>query len=168
MLLGLWVAPKEVSNVTAELVYGDSLNADDFLKSLRSAFSIQPAVHNSRSTSHHQAPSSRQSADFVYVRRDGHVPPLSSLYDGSYQVLKRFPKYFGLRIGEKDDTMSIDHLKPMKSSGCVTLAQPRHRGRPPRSPPTTSNQPRLHGLPPRLPRHRFSLSNKTLHLESRG
>ena len=40
-----------------------------------------------------------------------------------------------LKFGDKGNTVSIDRLKPMKSSGNVTTVQPRRHGRLPRLPP---------------------------------
>ncbi len=48
-------------------------------------------------------------ATMVFVRRDGHVPPL---YDGPYAVIRRTLHHFTLRIGNKVDMVSTLRLKP--------------------------------------------------------
>ena len=45
-------------------------------------------------------------AAMVFVRRDGHVPPLQPLYDGPYAVIGRSLHHFMLRIGDKVDKVS--------------------------------------------------------------
>jgi hypothetical protein len=44
----------------------------------------------------------------VFVRRDGHVPLLQPLYDGPYALLRRSLHHFILRIGDREDKMSIN------------------------------------------------------------
>ena len=48
----------------------------------------------------------------VFVRRDRVLPPLSRPYEGPYKVLERHPKYFVLDRDGRDDSVSIDRLKP--------------------------------------------------------
>ena len=67
--------------------------------------------------------------DFVFFRRDGHVAPLSPLYDGPYKVLLQ------LQIGSGIDTISIDRLKPFNTDNVVKPAQPPLKGKPPKNPP---------------------------------
>ncbi len=50
-------------------------------------------------------------ARFVYVRRGGHAPPLAPLYMGPYEVLRKSAKSFTIRVGGKDDIVSVDRLK---------------------------------------------------------
>jgi hypothetical protein len=66
-------------------------------------------------------------ATMVFVRRDGHVPPLQPLYDGPYAVLRRSLHHFTLRIGDKVDKVSTLRLKPCMDPAVL----PRVRGRPP-------------------------------------
>jgi hypothetical protein len=69
-------------------------------------------------------------ATMVFVRRDGHVPPLQPLYDGPYAVIRRSLHHFTLRIGDKVDKVSTIRLKPC-TDPAVPPALPRVRGRPP-------------------------------------
>jgi len=70
------------------------------------------------------------SAAFVYVRKGGTIPPLSPLYSGPYRVLASGPKIFRLQVGEREETVSIDRLKPHRGAAPVQPAQPPSRGRP--------------------------------------
>lgn len=51
-------------------------------------------------------------ATHVLVRIDAHRRPLDPLYSGPYEVLERFDKYFVIRINNREETVSIDRLKP--------------------------------------------------------
>ncbi len=77
-----------------------------------------------------QLPDARARATMVFVRRDGHVPPLQPLYDGPYAVIRRSLHHFTLRIGDKVDKVSTLRLKPC-TDPAVPPALPRVRGRPP-------------------------------------
>jgi hypothetical protein len=52
------------------------------------------------------------SAAYVYVRKGGTIAPMSPLCSGPYQVLSSGPKVFKLQVGEWEDMVSLDHLKP--------------------------------------------------------
>ncbi len=69
-------------------------------------------------------------APTVFVRRDGHVPPLHTLYEGPYTVIRRSLHHFTLRIGDKEDKVSTLRLKPC-TDPTAPPALPRVRGRPP-------------------------------------
>ncbi len=58
-------------------------------------------------------------ASHVYVRRGGALPPLAPLYVGPYEVLERADKYFRLAVGGREETVSIDRLKPHLGVGPV-------------------------------------------------
>ena len=149
VLLGLRVSPKEYSNVsTAEMVYGTTLAlpgtfldepeppGEVFQRQLRRAFdrweppepfrSVKPLGYVDRRL--HQV-------SHVFVRRDGHVPPLEPLYSGPYLVLRRQEKSFVLQIGDRSDSVSVDRLKPVISSVVVEAQVPPRRGRPPKQQP---------------------------------
>jgi hypothetical protein len=69
------------------------------------------------------------SAAFVYIRKGDTVPPLSPLYSSPYRVLASGPKVFRLQVGEREETVSIDGLKPHRGAAPVQPAQPPSRGR---------------------------------------
>ncbi len=48
----------------------------------------------------------------VFMRRDGHVPPLQPLYDGPYAIIRHSLHHFTLCIGDKEDKVSTLCLKP--------------------------------------------------------
>jgi hypothetical protein len=63
------------------------------------------------------------------------LPPLAPLYVGPYEVLERTDKYFRLAVGGREETVSIDRLKPHLGVGPFSAALPAARGRPPTSAP---------------------------------
>jgi hypothetical protein len=70
---------------------------------METAFTPPPAT---------QLPDDLARAPTVFVRRDGHVPPLQPLYDGPYTVVCHSLHHFTLRIGKKEDKVSTLRLKP--------------------------------------------------------
>ncbi len=74
-------------------------------------------------------------ADCVWVRRGGHAPPLSTLYDGPYAVLQRSLRHFRLQLGNREDNVSTSRLKPCTGGAAVPMAAPPWRGWPRREPP---------------------------------
>ena len=76
-------------------------------------------------------------AEFVFIRHDAVTPPLTPLYHGPYRVLLRSDKFFRLQIGNREDTVSIDRLKPvlLTPEDDVMLAVPPARGRPKKATP---------------------------------
>ncbi len=92
----------------------------------------------------------------VFVRRDGHVPPLQPLYDGPYTVIRRSLHHFTLRIGNKVDKVSTLRLKPC-TDPTAPPALPMVRGCPPAAvrfrdfpPPGAAAARRVH-FAPQLP-----------------
>ena len=79
----------------------------------------------------------------------GHVPPLSPLYDGPYKVVRRLERSFRLQIGSSTEVISIDRLKPHRTSLQVFPAQPPRRGRPPNQRTPLSNTISLRHTPQR-------------------
>ncbi len=77
-----------------------------------------------------QLPNDLAHAPTVFVRRDGHVPPLQPRYNGPYTVMCRSLQHFTLRIGDKVDKVSTLRLKPC-TDPTAPPALPRVRGRPP-------------------------------------
>ena len=143
VLLGLRAAPKEDHNVSAaELLYGVPLAlpgelletseppAASFLENLRRPPTSIPKRPPNGPPSTSEPPKNLSSAAFVFVRHGAPGPLLSPLYDGPYCVVASGPKFFTLQVGGRQDTVSVDWLKPCLSAE-VTPATPPLRGRPP-------------------------------------
>ena len=148
VLLGLRAAPKEDHNVSAaELLYGAPLAlpgefleskeppAAEFLDNLRRPPSQLPTRPVTNQLSSSDPPKALAAASFVFVRRGAPGPPLSPLYDGPYKVLSSGPKFFTLQLGNRQEKITVDRLKPCLSQE-VSPALPPQRGRPPRTAPT--------------------------------
>jgi transposase InsO family protein len=141
VLLGIRSTPREDSNSSpAEAVFGMPLVLPGqflgqpepppaFYDELRQAMAgfqpVKPA-HNTASGARAptQLPAALLSATYVLVRRDGHVPPLTPLYDGPYKVLQRSLRTFRLQIGNKQDTVSTSRLKAVQEAPDVRPAEP--------------------------------------------
>ena len=169
IMLGIRTAPKDGLGASpVEMTFGAPLRllgkfcpltnapstTDQFLRGLRQATSDLKPVPTSahRPTSAPCIPVALRTCPFIFVCCDGHKPPLQPKHDGPYPVLDRQPKFFRLRLGEKEDTFSIDHLKPANVPDDTVPALPRRRGRP-RQQPTTPSPPTLEPPtnPPKLP-----------------
>ena len=147
VLLGLRSAPKEDLGCSpSELVYGTTIrlpgeffeaptssaeqDVSGFLARLRSTMAaLRPkeTTHHRRHTIH--MPVDLQRCSFVFVRHDAHRTPLQCIYDGPFRVLQRAAKYFTLDINGRQDTVSVDRLKPAfvdTEFGLPEEAQHRH------------------------------------------
>ena len=70
-------------------------------------------------------------ASHVYIRRRGAITALAPLYTSQYKVLARQAKFFKLEIGGRQETVSVDRLKPHLGLAPVVSAAPPVRGQPP-------------------------------------
>ena len=61
------------------------------------------------------------------MRRGGTTPPLTPPYAGPYKVLESGEKTFLIRIGNREDRVSVDRLKPHLGKEPVQPAAPRRR-----------------------------------------
>ena len=117
------------------------LPSDSFLRKVERAvngFAV-PSPHHVRSTSPSQLPAALVTTKFVFVRDDTVKPTLAPRYRGPYLVIDKQSKYFRLQIGSKQDSVSVDRLKP--ADGTIVPALPPPRGRPLRPPETTPPEP---------------------------
>ena len=147
VLLGIRVTHKEDINASpSEMVYGAQLTlpgqfadlsgappaTEQFLRDLRQAVTdLQPMPTTTHRPEVPAAiPDELQRCPFVFVRRDGYKPPLTSPYDGPFRVLERKGKFFRLQFGEREDSVSVDRLKPARVPDNTVPASPRKRGRP--------------------------------------
>ncbi len=168
VLLGLRSVPREDSATSAsEAVYGSELTLPhqfltvpdppskqfyDALKSSMSGFHPVPARHNTLPASDLQehVPDLLSSCPMVFVRKDGHVPPLAPLYAGPYKVLSRSRRTFRLQVGNRAETVSVQRLKPAITAEEDTPELPPRRGRPPRAVRQAPPAPRPRGRPRKL------------------
>ncbi|GFS10935.1 transposon Ty3-G Gag-Pol polyprotein [Elysia marginata] len=150
VLLGLRTAPKpDLGTSSAEQVYGHPLTVPgQFLDpTLRSHSSVNDPVDmtirrfSPVPISNHRwhlqlaasTPQSFQNAKFVFIRRVTHRGPLKRSYDGPFQVVAPGLKTFRIQIGDNEETVSVDRLKPAHTNPAepVNVAQLARRGRPP-------------------------------------
>ena len=123
VMLGLWSLPKDDSGFSpAEAVYGSNLPLPgEFLKyselpqesCLRKV--EQAVLGFSGPPQHHVIPQplprAPMDAEFAFVRENALKPPLSPLYRGPYQVLRRSEKFVVLQIRDKSYSVFVDSLK---------------------------------------------------------
>jgi transposase InsO family protein len=139
-LLGLRAAPREDTGVSsAELLYGEPLALpgllisaaepplDEILRHIRGTAPVPTRVAVPCST---QLPAALGSAELVYIRRGEAAPPLLPQYVGPYKVLSRGVKTFRLLIGDREESVSVDRLKPHLGTAATSPAFPPQRGRP--------------------------------------
>ena len=128
VLLGIRTVPKEdLDCSSAEMVYGapqtvpgdclprgqETQEAAQFLPRLRETvrrLALRPPVpHSTRQSS---VPATLANSSYVFVRRDSHRPPFTPPYEEPYMVLTHGDKTFLLDYGNRQDSVSIDRLKP--------------------------------------------------------
>jgi hypothetical protein len=147
VLLGLRTAPKEDNGVSAaELVYRAVLVLPaEFLSTAEplAAELLQkhqqveiPATRPlSKAEVAAKPPAALLQASHVYVQHGCVLLPLVPLYVGLYEVLERADKFFRPAVCGREETVSIDRLKPHMEKGPFSPARPAARGRPPASAP---------------------------------
>ncbi|KAK3877484.1 hypothetical protein Pcinc_017810 [Petrolisthes cinctipes] len=113
----------------AELVYGESLRLpgefcgdlvkdsivgeNEFLDTLRST--VSKFLASPPRTPDNQrcfVPSALGSAEYVWVHHDGHRRPLQRPYNGPFKVISKSSKYFTIQGPRREETVTIDRLKP--------------------------------------------------------
>ena len=190
VLLGIRAAHKDdLDALPAEMVYGTELHlpgqfwapaegnpaAGPFLEDLRRAMTgLRPTP-----TAHHQPthprptniPEDLRTCPMVFICRDGHRVPLShsGTHDGPYRVLARENKYFRIQLGDREDTVAIDQLKPATLDQDTPPAQPPRRGRPPAQPPAPTPDPPTGRVPTTPPQDtaRRTRSGRTIRTPQR-
>ena len=129
ILLGIRTSLKQdINSTAAEMVYGTTLrlpgefihsssstslsDTSEFLTQLKTHFrTLQPILPRLQ-LPHSSIPHALSTATHVFVRHDAVKKPLQPPYDGPYLVIKRTDKHFTLNINGRNDTVSIDRLKP--------------------------------------------------------
>jgi len=80
-------------------------------------------------------------AEYVYVRVGGQQKPLAAPYAGPYLVVSKGAKTFTIQVGQRQEIVSVDRLKPHTGLGPVSPAEAASRGRPPKMSAAPSIQP---------------------------
>ncbi len=143
VLLGMRAALKEDSTVSlAEMVLGDPLVLPGQLlatkqppppqRSYREVLLGGPTRHVPTRPLPPAQSGLPAACTSIYVRRGGNLLPLAPLYAGRYAVLER-GEVFRLQVGNREEVVSVDCLKPHTGAEPVQPAAPPKRGRPPGS-----------------------------------
>ena len=101
--------PGEFLEETDLLITSQSAYAQDLVTSLSS---IKPVLPRHPTTRKAYIDKELNNTSHVFVRRDRVLPPLYRPYEGPYKVLERNQKYFLLDRDGREDSVSIDRLKP--------------------------------------------------------
>ncbi len=151
ILLGIRTAPKEdLKSSSAEIIFGEPLTVPaDFISGNSEVLGLHDYLYKLRAkvqnlkpipTSQHGLSKSYihpklMETPFVFIRRGGHRNPLQTPYTGPYKVVEHGSKFFKIDYGGKEETISIDRLKPahVDMTAPVPLAKPPARGRPPKN-----------------------------------
>ncbi|KAG4079200.1 hypothetical protein HA402_015856 [Bradysia odoriphaga] len=124
----------------AELVYGQALkipgeffvdtpltdpaNPSNFVDRLRMQMrSVKPVETSAHRQVHAQVPKELSTCSHVFVRIDRVKPSLNPRYDGPFRVVKRLRKGYLLDMNGRNDTVSIDRLKPAFSILAVSSGE---------------------------------------------
>ena len=59
-----------------------------------------------------EIPESLKKATYVFVRHGARRTPLARPYDGPFRVLEKGEKFFRVKVGAKEQVITVDHLKP--------------------------------------------------------
>jgi hypothetical protein len=148
VLLGLRAQPREDTGFSpAESVFGapivlpneflqcDELAVDSIIKNLNKtldapAYSLPRHNTSSSLALPSELPAQLLSAQLVWVRRGGAVPPLRPLYDDPYAVIRHGGRSFTLQIGSREEVVGVSCLKACTTTDAVPET-PSRRGRPP-------------------------------------
>jgi hypothetical protein len=146
VLLGLRAAPKEDSAVSsAELVTGTPLVLPGQLLHVPDPPRVDVPPPPTRPLSYAAAanspPAHLAKAEHVYVRVGGQQKPLAAPYAGPYLVVSKGAKTFTIQVGQRQEIVSVDRLKPHTGLGPVSPAEAASRGRPPKMSAAPSIQP---------------------------
>jgi transposase InsO family protein len=143
-LLGLRAAPKEIRGLSsAEAVFGQQLTLPGTLQHVpealpddmmvRMASEDPPPTVQPRTWAEVAAKNVQPAlylSPLVYVRRGGVAHALDSKYVGPYRVLRRKEKTFIILVGDREEEVSVDRLKPHQGTSPLQPAVPPSRGRP--------------------------------------
>ncbi len=145
VLLGLRAAPKEDSAVSsAELVTGTPQAIPGQLLHVPDPPRVDIAPPPTRLLSYAAAantpPAHLAKAEYMYVRIGGQQKPLAAPYAGSFLVLSKGAKTFTIQVGQRQEIVSVDRLKPHTGLSPVSPAEAASHGRPPKMPAAPSHE----------------------------
>jgi cleavage and polyadenylation specificity factor subunit 1 len=129
VLLGIRTALREDSECSpAELVYGKQItipgeffesktsakiSENEFVEKLRQHMKdIKPVTATHHTNNKVFIHKDLENSTHVFLRHDATKPPLDPPYDGPFKVLERNGKFFKIKLKNREDTVSIDRLKP--------------------------------------------------------
>ncbi|KAK3868788.1 hypothetical protein Pcinc_025826 [Petrolisthes cinctipes] len=95
-----------------DLVKDSIVGENEFLDTLRST--VSKFLASPPRTPDNQrcfVPSALGSAEYVWVRHDGHRRPLQRPYNGPFKVISKSSKYFTIQGPRREETVTIDRLK---------------------------------------------------------
>ena len=158
ILLGIRTALKEDLNATtAEMVFGSTLrlpgeffstssatplpDPSEFIKQLKTHFRTLQLTPPRATNRISHIPNDLSTATHVFVRQDAIRKPLQPPYNGPYPVVKRTPKHFTVHINGRNNTISIDRLKPAHLDSTNTTDNVLHSQTPTISHTPTSQSP---------------------------
>ena len=119
----------------------DPPNPAQLLPRLREAVAkLTPTPTSRHCLPKNSVPASLSSSAYVFVRRGAACTPLQRPYEGPFRVIAPGEKTFLIDRGGKQETVSIDRLKPahLDLDQPVYVAQPPRQGRPPTRPPQSA------------------------------
>lgn len=136
VLLGLRVSIKEPLGCSpAEMLYGECLripgelvaasestvssDPTNFVNQLREQMSRLSSTESKSSSAPVYMPSSLENCDHVFIRVDRVKPSLASPYEGPYRVVRKLRKQFVIEVGRKQQTISVDRVKPAFGITCI-------------------------------------------------
>ncbi|KAK3886577.1 hypothetical protein Pcinc_009226 [Petrolisthes cinctipes] len=96
-----------------DLVKDSIVGENEFLDTLRST--VSKFLASPPRTPDNQrcfVPSALGSAEYVWVRHDEHRRPLQRPYNGPFKVISKSSKYFTIQGPHREETVTIDRLKP--------------------------------------------------------
>lgn len=161
IFLGIRTALKpDLNSSAAEMTYGTTLrlpgeffqssptnsmpDPSQFLNQLRTHFWAIKPTSPPLPNSHSSVPHTLSTTTHVFVCHDAVTKPLQPPYDGPYPVIKRTNKHLTVNIKGKNDTISVDHLKPAHIY-CERSTHPQHSDNiPSQSSTTPLTSPPLH------------------------
>jgi transposase InsO family protein len=142
VLLGLRTALNEKTKVSPALMtYGSTLRIPsdffvptpskiedaEFVKRLSETMSsLSPVTSTRHGKQHTFVYKDLATCSHVFIRNDTARSPLIPPYDGPYEVLERYDKYFKLQLPRRVSVVTIDRLKPahLFNDGVTSTATP--------------------------------------------